>query len=234
MNGSLGPAGSEEHSRLAGTDRLREFYDKTAHSYDRWLAYYDRWMNVGESRDRLLSLAHGQTLEVGVGTGVNLPHYPAEVALTGVELSPAMLGVARQRAHRLGIEVDLRVGDATALDFADKQFDTVVATHFLSVAVDEQRAVREIRRVLKPGGHALVLDHGQSHIPPIRVIQKALDPITTRYAGWHVGRDLVSLLVSNGFLIDARRHSRLGMLVEVVGRRPATAGLPSAPVNAAP
>jgi ubiquinone/menaquinone biosynthesis C-methylase UbiE len=161
---------------------------------------------------------------VGVGTGVHLPHYPAGVALTAVELSPAMLGVARQRAHGLGIEVDLRVGDATALDFADKQFDTVVATHFLSVAVDEQRAVREIGRMLKPAGHALVLDHGQSHIPPIRLIQKALDPVTTSYAASHVGRDLISLLVSNGFLIEAPATARLPRTSCTTPRRPAVRG----------
>jgi ubiquinone/menaquinone biosynthesis C-methylase UbiE len=213
--------GSAERSRPAGTDRIRCFYDRKAHSYDRWLAYYDRWMKVGESRHRLLSHARGQTLEVGAGTGVNLPHYPVGVKLTAVELSPAMLEVARRRATRLGIAVDLRLGHAAAMDFADGQFDTVVATHFLSVVADEQRVVSEIDRVLRPGGHLLVLDHVQSHLTPVRLIQKVLDPVATRYSGWHIGRDLVGLLTSHGFLIDQRRRSRLGMLDEVVGRRAA-------------
>lgn len=216
-----GRRGSSGRSRQAGADRLRDFYDRTASGYDRWLAYYDRWMKAGERRHRLLALARGQTLEVGIGTGLSLAHYPSGVTLTAVELSPAMLDVARRRAHGLGIEVEFRVGDAAALDLADGQFDTVVATHFLSVAADVQGALSEIRRVLKPGGHLLVLDHGQSSSPPIRLIQKALDPIVTRYAGWHVGRDLVGLLTSNGFLIDERRHSRLGMLAAIVGRRAA-------------
>jgi hypothetical protein len=73
--------GSAERSSAA-TDRLRGFYDRKAHSYDRWLAYYDRWMKVGESRHRLLSRARGQTLEVGAGTGVNLPHYMAAASPT--------------------------------------------------------------------------------------------------------------------------------------------------------
>jgi SAM-dependent methyltransferase len=144
-----------------------------------------------------------------------------------------MLELARQRAQRLGIEVDLRLGDAAALDFADRQFDTVVATHFLSVVADEQRVVSEIGRVLKPGGRLLVIDHVQSHIVLIRFMQQALDPIAARYAGWHMGRDIVGLLTSHGFLIDERHRSRLGMLDEIVSRRAGEAAVYASPSQVA-
>jgi ubiquinone/menaquinone biosynthesis C-methylase UbiE len=155
---------------------------------------------------------------VGIGTGLNLVHYPADVMLTGIDLSPAMLAIARQRAAALAIDADLRVGDGQDLELEAGQFDTVMATLFLSVVPDPRRAAAEFRRVLKPGGQLLVLDHVRSNIRLGRVVQAALDPLLTRYAGWHVRRDLPRTLASLGFSLEAQRRGRLGMVVELVAR----------------
>src|SRR5438552_13869403 len=96
-------------------------------------ARYDTAMAVAEmllfggGRRWACERARGDTLEIGVGTGRNLPFYPPGVRLTGIDLSPAMLALARRRAHELGLEVELRVGDAQALEFASARFDTVVS-----------------------------------------------------------------------------------------------------------
>lgn len=202
------------------TDRLRTFYDRAARSYDRWLGYFERWMRVSDSRHRLLGLAHGATLDVGAGTGLSFAHYPATVRLTGIDLSSAMLELAQRRSARLGIEVDLRLGDVEAMPFGDGQFDTVTATYALSVVAEPRRAVDEIWRVLKPGGRLLVLDQVSSHLAGIRWLQWMIDPLLVRYAGWHIGRDLVRILTSRGFTVE-RRRERLGTHDELVCRKPA-------------
>ena len=94
------------------TERLRRYWDKHASGYDREMAFLER-MLFPDGRAWVCSQVTGDVLEVAIGTGRNLPFYPAEVHLTGVEFSPAMLDLARQRAQTLGRQVDLRLGDAT-------------------------------------------------------------------------------------------------------------------------
>jgi ubiquinone/menaquinone biosynthesis C-methylase UbiE len=199
--------------------RIREFYDSTATDYDQWLGYYERWMKLGEGRRRLLSRARGRTLEVGVGTGVNLPHYPPDVQLTAVDLSPGMLELARNRAQRLGLNVDLRIADAHQLGFDDDHFDTVVVTLVLSTVPACRRAATEIHRVLKPGGRLLVLDHVRSPIAPVRWIQRTIEPLVASYAGWHLTRDPLDYVESTGFTVESCSRSRLGMIEELVARK---------------
>src|SRR5204863_7331930 len=109
--------------------------------------------------------AVGEVLEVAVGTGRNLPFYPDGTRLTGVDWSPAMLAIARQRAAALGREADLRQGDAQALDFPDESFDTVLCALGLCALPDDRRAVTEMARVLRPGGRLLLVDHVAASAP---------------------------------------------------------------------
>src|SRR6266516_5015549 len=99
-------------------ERLRRYWDKHAGSYDQQMRFFDRRV-FGDTRDWVCSQASGDVLEVAIGTGLNLPHYPGDVRLTGVEWSLAMLDIARRRARELGRKVDLRPGDAQALEFPD-------------------------------------------------------------------------------------------------------------------
>ena len=109
----------------------------------------------------------GVVLELAVGTARNISYYPADVTLTGIELSPEMLAIGRRRAERLGRRVDLRVGDAQALGFPDESFDTVVCTLGLCTIPDPRRAVAKARRVLQPAGRLLLLEHVRS---PVRAV----------------------------------------------------------------
>ena len=125
------------------------------------MRFFERLLFAG-GREWVCSQASGEVLEIAVGTGRNLPHYPEDVRVTGIEFSPAMLAIARARARELRRDADLRAGDARALDFPDERFDTVVCTLSLCTIVDDRAAVAEARRVLRPGGRFLLLEHVRS------------------------------------------------------------------------
>jgi SAM-dependent methyltransferase len=103
--------------------RLRRYWDKHARTYDKQMAFWERRL-FGNGRQWVCAQATGDVLEVAIGTGRNLPYYPEGIRLTGIEFSPAMLELARRHADQLGRKVDLRLGDAQALDLPDASFDT--------------------------------------------------------------------------------------------------------------
>lgn len=210
---------------VRGNDRLRRFYDKSAADYDLWMRHYDRRM-LGDGRARLCARARGHTLEIAIGTGLNLAFYPPGVRLTGIDLSPAMLAIAARRGRELGREVELRLGDAHALDFPDDRFDTVVATLFLSSVPDERRAAVEVWRVLAPGGRLLLLDHVRSPIAPVRWTERLLDPFLVGFARNHLLRDPLDYIGSVGFTIEHCARTRWGIIEEVVARKDASASSP--------
>lgn len=144
----------------------------------------------------------------------------AGARLTGVELSPAMLAIARGRARRLGIEADLRLGDAQNLRFPDESFDAVVFALALCTIPDDARAIAEARRVLRPGGRILLLEHVRSPLMPVRAAQRALEPLAVR--GWadHLLREPLTHLEREGFEIEALRRSRLGVIERISARKP--------------
>jgi len=105
------------------TRRWQRYWDRHAKKYDKEMGFWDRRL-FRDNRQWVCQQASGEVLEVAIGTGLNLPYYPDDVRLTGVEYSPAMLQLARRRAEELERKVDLREGDAHALDFPDGSFDT--------------------------------------------------------------------------------------------------------------
>ncbi len=155
-------------------ERLRRYWDKHAGSYDKQMGFFDRHLFSG-SRDWVCSRATGRVLEVAIGTGLNLAHYPDEVQLTGVEWSPAMLDIARHRAGQLSRAVDLREGDAQALEFPAGSFDTAVCTFSLCAIPDDRKAVAEMARVLRPGGLLLLADHVEASPWYARAVQALIE-----------------------------------------------------------
>jgi ubiquinone/menaquinone biosynthesis C-methylase UbiE len=202
------------------TARVRRIYEKTAGKYDRSIALFERLL-FGGGRRWVCSQAAGEVLEVAVGTGRNLPHYPAEVRLTGIDLSPAMLALARQRARELGRAVELRVGDAQRLDFPDRRFDTVVFTLALCTIPDARRAVGEARRVLRPGGRLLLLEHVRSPRLPVRLVQRALDPLYVRLEADHLLREPLADVMAEGFVVERLERAKLGIVERLSARNPA-------------
>jgi ubiquinone/menaquinone biosynthesis C-methylase UbiE len=200
------------------TSWIRAYYDRTAAHYDKRLRPFERLLFAG-GREWVCSQAQGEVLEIAVGTGLNLPHYPDGITLTGIDLSPQMLEIARGRARELRREIDLRVGDAQDLPFDDASFDTVVSTLSLCTIPDERAAVAEARRVLRRGGRFLLLEHVRSPVPIVRLVQRALEPITLRLEGDHQLREPNSALTAEGFSVETIERSKLGIVERLSARK---------------
>ena len=184
------------------------------------MRFFDRLLFAG-GREWVCAQATGEVLEIAIGTGRNLPHYAHDVRLTGIEVSPAMLEVARARARDLGRAADLHVGDAQALEFPDESFDTVVCTLALCTIPDDRAAVAEVRRVLRPGGRFLLLEHVRSPLLPVRLGQRLLDPLFLRLEGDHLLREPLEHVEAEGFAIERVERAKLGIVERAAARKPA-------------
>ena len=200
MPRSLSPAGfsSDTMADDAAAESARvvsRTYDRMAPFYDMLDAIYERGWKRG-LRAELFRHARGpRLLDVGVGTGCNMPFYPAGAEVVGIDASRGMLARARARAAALGRPVELRQMDLLRLGFADGSFDTVAVTFVLLCLPDEMQrpALEELRRVTRPDGRILLLDYRGSGRRHVRIWTKAMarwlrwafaarfDPATERY-----------------------------------------------------
>ena len=204
----------------AETERVRRLQYRNAPRYDKQIAFFERLL-VADGREWVCRQARGRVLEIAAGTARNLAYYPDDVALTGVELSAQMLAIAQRRASELGRETDLRQGDVQALQFPDESFDTIVCTLGLCTIPDPRRAIAEARRVLRPGGRVLLLEHVRSPLLPVRLVERLLEPLAVRFAADHLTREPVDYLVAEGFEIERLERSKLGIVERVRARKAA-------------
>lgn len=156
---------------------------------------------VARHRKELLAHAHGDVLEIGFGTGLNLPHYPRCVRkLTTVDPNLGMHRLAQRRVEQTGIELDQRVLNGEQLPFNGGAFDCVVSTFTLCSIDDVEQALREVYRVLKPGGKFLFLEHGLSPEPRIQRWQRRLNWLEMRLGdGCRLDRDIAGLVAAQPF-----------------------------------
>ncbi|HEX8864196.1 MAG TPA: class I SAM-dependent methyltransferase [Lentzea sp.] len=196
--------------------RWQRYWDRKSATYDREMGFLDRKL-FGDSRRWACSQATGEVLEVAIGTGLNLPHYPAGVRLTGIDLSEQMLGLARERAQ--GLDVTLRQGNGHALPFGDNEFDTVVCTLGLCAIPDHETAVTEMIRVLKPGGRLILVDHVESSSRIARGLQWLLERVTIPLAGEHFLRRPLHLVQAHQVQIEQRQRFKLGLVERLVARK---------------
>jgi phosphatidylethanolamine/phosphatidyl-N-methylethanolamine N-methyltransferase len=143
----------------------------------------------------LLEIKPGnRVLEVGVGTGLNLPLYPRGCDVTGVDISEEMLRKAEERVRTYGMtNTRLMVMDGSKLDFPDNSFDRVIATYVISAVPDPVKTLLEMRRVCKPSGHLVILNHFKSDNPIIGMFEKLLAPVCTKI-GFNTELKLMPLL----------------------------------------
>ena len=161
---------------------------------------------IMDERAALIPQAHGRVLEVGIGGGLNLPYYDAAkvTAICGLDPAEGMHAIGRKRARRIRIPVEQVTLSAEAIDAADASFDTVVSTFTLCTIPDPVAALREMRRVLKPGGKLLFCEHGQAPDASVQRWQQRLTPLWKPIAGGcHLDRPIPSLLAAGGFRCEA-------------------------------
>ena len=183
------------------TDLTRRRYDRVAPLYDLVEAMMER-IAFSRWRPLLWSRVQGpRVLEVGVGTGKNFPYYPAHCQVTAIDLSPNMLARARRRAETMSLSIDLQVMDVQALSFPDSIFDTVVSSFVFCSVPDPVRGLREVRRVCRPGGQVLLLEHVLSQKPWMRVMMRLFNPLVVRIVGANIDRDTVGNVERAGLKI---------------------------------
>jgi ubiquinone/menaquinone biosynthesis C-methylase UbiE len=156
---------------------------------------------VTKHRQELLAGVSGEVLEIGFGTGLNLPHYPEHVRkITAVDPNPGMHRKARKRIKQSGIEVDKRLVGSEKLPFAEETFDFVVSTFTMCSIEHIGQALREIYRVLKPGGTFLFLEHGLCPDPSVQKWQRRLNRLERWIAAnCHLDRDIRALVGDRPF-----------------------------------
>lgn len=205
----------------------------------RWFAaWYPAFMGRIERngqatlRHDQLATAAGRVLEIGAGSGLSVPHYPAGLdELVLLEPNPAFRTQLRDRVRELPVTVSIRDGDARQLPFPDSTFDTVAASLVFCSVDDPDRALREVHRVLRPGGRFLFHEHVRGG--PVRgVVQDLLTPLHRRLAdGCHANRDFEALLDASPLAVTSMAHRRMPtslptlvpLVVGTAERRPVTA-----------
>ena len=184
---------------------------------------------VREQRRDLLAQANGATIEIGAGTGLNLPHYPSAVTrLVLIEPDPHMRRRLRGRASRLGREAEILDATADELPFPDASFDTAVVTFTLCSVPDEQATLNEITRILVPGGRLLFFEHVRSADPRIAAKQDKI-PFPYPLIGCRPNRDTLAEIEASPLAVESVRTGELPKAPQI--ERPMIVGTARRPAS---
>lgn len=203
-----------DNNKSAKAD-IQNKYDKGIRNFNRVIATLD-FLGLKKLRKELLGEARGDTLEVAVGTGMNLIHYPADVRLTAMDLSSVMMSYAQRESDRLFMDADFSMMDAEFLAFGDHTFDTVVDSLTLCTFHDPAKALREMARVCKPGGRVLLLEHGRSDNNLFRRYQDWQNPGYSKKTGCSLIREPLELVERAGLKLTANRRTFMGVFHVII------------------
>jgi ubiquinone/menaquinone biosynthesis C-methylase UbiE len=172
-------------------DKIRQRYDRLAPWFD-GLEGFLEGLIFRRLRKKLWAMADGEhILEVGVGTGKNFGFYPEFARMTAIDFSPKMLEQAQRKRERKQIQVDLDLMDVQRLYYADNSFDTVVASFVFCSVPSPRKGLKEIYRVLKPGGQLLLLEHVLSSNKFMAMLMNLLNPLVLRLVGANINRQTI-------------------------------------------
>jgi len=199
--------------------KVKARFDRIAWIYDLMESPME-WMSVSDWRRELIGAVSGKVLEVGVGTGKNLPYYPPGTELAGVDISPKMLNRAREKAEALGMKVNLSVMDVEEMTFPDESFDYVVSTFVFCSVPDPLRGLQEVRRVLRKQGAALFLEHVRSENRILGYIMDLLNPVVRSLIGPNINRRTVENVKKSGLeIIFVEDMGSSKIMKKIVARR---------------
>ncbi|GAB6151340.1 class I SAM-dependent methyltransferase [Desulfosporosinus burensis] len=193
------------------TELTRKRYNRTSRFYD----LMDRMIKPN-LRTKVIGQASGNVLEIGVGTGSNLAFYPPGCEVTAIDLSTGMLKKAKEKVSDAKIPVKLMEMDAQNLKFPDNTFDTVIATCVFCSVPDPIMGLKEIKRVCKPNGKVILLEHVRSDNPILGKIMDILDPLTVRMIGPHINRRTVENVRAAGLNIKNMESQNVKILKLIV------------------
>jgi ubiquinone/menaquinone biosynthesis C-methylase UbiE len=208
---------SDHEVRAVSTELTKARYNRIAPLYNFIEAIPE--MMFKPWRKKLLAKAQGTILEIGVGTGKNFPHYPSGASVTGIDIAERMLGFSRKKASDLGLPFDLGEGDVQNLHFPDNSFDTVVATFVFCSVPDPVQGLRELRRVVKPSGQILLLEHVRIDKPIIGWIMDCLNPWVVRIMGANINRRTLENVQKAGLRIESVDHLGLMKMVKMISAK---------------
>ncbi|KPU62766.1 methyltransferase type 11 [Thermococcus sp. EP1] len=198
-----------------------------AKKYDRFSKIYDLFESPMEMRafskyrKKALSLAKGKVLEIGIGTGKNLPYYPEGVEVIGIDFSRGMLEKAEKRKKELGLEnVKLLYMDAQNMEFDDNTFDTVVSTFVFCTVPDPIKGLKEAYRVLKPGGTAIFLEHMKSNSRLLNIPLYLMEPFIKTLLGTSMLRETQKNIEKAGFKIEKVENLFFDIVRLIIATKP--------------
>lgn len=192
--------------------QVRDAYDEIADQYEKKVWFDQHILGVARLRRKLLSQANGKVLEVACGTGQNLPLFAPNSQITAVDLSPKMLEQARKNAAAHNLNVNLSVMDAEHLEFSDGSFDTVVSSLSTCTFPNPLKALQEMKRVCRPAGLILLLEHGHSSLPWLASYQDRHEyQHYEDHAGCRWNQDPLDLVQAAGIRVVKSRRNILGM-----------------------
>jgi len=200
---------------------------KTAKKYSRIARWYDIFeypierLLFQKLRAEAVSYAHKKTLEVGVGTGKNLPYYHPDIELTAVDFSPGMLRSAQEKQQNVHLkQLRLYEMDVQNLTFADNTFDTVVSTFVFCTVPDPLAGLREVYRVLKPSGTAVFLEHMKSRYGMVNLLLSVMNVFSTRLLGTSMVRETQKNIELAGFAIKSVKQKAFGVVRLIIAGKP--------------
>jgi len=201
--------------------RVRHIYEQDPEAYHRAMSSrFTEWM-LGGRRRKVGEAVRGLVLDVGFGTGLSVPYYPADVRVVGIDISPKMLEVGKRFAKEQGRHADVLVMDAERLALPDHVFDSVAFNLCLCTIPNPEAAAREGVRVAKPGAAMVFLEHVRSHLLPVALLEEAVNPAMVALQADHFTRRTAEVVGRSGVEVLSIDRWFAGVFNLIVGRAPA-------------